>query len=185
MNFVGGRCVRRDVGDEVWEMRCGICLGDEWEMRCGRCLHMWGFLMQTATGTRYSFLSAAMFLPQKHMFRCKGHAIFLQSIFVCNGPVHQTEVAPRWTKRCACHAQVGPCAQSAAPATRKQPGPSGVQARAGNRQRVKVVDLPRKISRSMCTKCCACHAKAAGAQRRPSARRQSPESQSAAPAKQK
>ena len=29
MNSVGGRCVRRDVGEEVWEMRCGICV---WEM---------------------------------------------------------------------------------------------------------------------------------------------------------
>ena len=25
MNSVGGRCVRRDVGEEVWDM----CLGDE------------------------------------------------------------------------------------------------------------------------------------------------------------
>ena len=70
---------------------------------------------------------------------------------------------------------------SVAPATQKQPGTSRDQARASNPQRVKVPHLPRQ-STSMCTKCCACHAKAAGDPRRPSARQQSPESQSATPA---
>ena len=69
------------------------------------------------------------------------------------------------TKCCECHAKVGPCARSAVPAAQKQPGPSGVQARAGNRQRVKVLHLPCK-SRPLCTKCCPYHAKAARAQRR-------------------
>ena len=75
-------------------------------------------------------------------------------------------------------------APNGASATQKQPGTSGVQACAGSPQRVKVLHLPRR-STSMCTKCCACHAKAAGDQRRPSARRRSPESQSVAPATQK
>ena len=59
-----------------------------------------------------------------------------------------------------------PDSQNAAPATQK------------------VLRLPRKSS-SRCTKCCACHASAAGAHRRPSARHDLSERQSAAPATQK
>ena len=70
----------------------------------------------------------------------------------------------RESKCCACHAKVCPCAHSDAHATRRQPEPSGVQACAGTAQRVTMLNLPRK-RRSMCAKCCASHAKAAGAQR--------------------
>ena len=92
--------------------------------------------------------------------------------------------SPRQSKCCACHAKVLPDAQSAALATDKRPGPRGDQTRAGKSQRLKVLRLPRKSS-ARCTKCCACHAKAAGPPRRPNARRQLPESQSVAPATQK
>ena len=54
----------------------------------------------------------------------------------------------------------------------------------GKSQTVKVLRLPRKRS-ARCTKCCACHANARGPSRRPNARRQVPDSQSAAPATQK
>ena len=80
------------------------------------------------------------------------------------------------------HTHTTPLIQS--PATQKRPVPRGYQTHAGNAQRVKVLRLPRKNS-ARCTKCCACRAKAAGPPRRPNARRQLPESQSAAPATQK
>ena len=88
------------------------------------------------------------------------------------------------TKCCACHAKVAADAQSAAPATQKRAVPPGDQTRADNSSRVKVLRLPRKSS-ARCTQCCDCHTKAAGPSRRPNARRQLPESQSAAPATQK
>ena len=62
---------------------------------------------------------------------------------------------PRESKRRTCYAELGRGAQSVSPATQKQPGLSGDQARAGNPQRVKVLHLPGKSS-SRCTKCCAC-----------------------------
>ena len=63
--------------------------------------------MQTATGTA---LGCYVPTAETHVqVRCKGHSIFLHSIFVCNGPARQTKVAPRFTKCCACHAKaVGP-----------------------------------------------------------------------------
>ena len=69
------------------------------------------------------------------------------------------KVSPRLEiQRCTCHAKVRPCAPSAAPATHKQPGPNSAQARATNRQRIKVLHLTRKSSSSSAT-CCTCHAK--------------------------
>ena len=49
-------------------------------------------------------------------------------------------------RKCTCHAKVAPETPNAAPATQQQPGPSGVQARAGSPKRVKVQHLPRKSS---------------------------------------
>ena len=70
---------------------------------------------------------------------------------------------PMCTKCCACHAKVAPCAANAAPAMRKQAGPSGDQASATKSHRVKVLRLPRRstsMPRSLReSKCCACHAK--------------------------
>ena len=88
---------------------------------------------------------------------------------------------PRCTKCCACHAKIASDAQSAAPATQLQPEPNGAQTRTKTSQTVKMLRLPRKSS-SRCTKYCACHAIAAGAQRRPNAHQHFPDSQSAAPA---
>ena len=63
-----------------------------------------------------------------------------------------------WGKCCTCHAKVALDAESAAPATQKQPVPRGDQARTSTSQTVKVPRLPRKSS-ARCTKCCTCHAK--------------------------
>ena len=83
-------------------------------------------------------------------------------------------------------------AKSTPLATRKQTGPSGVQARRQSPEsqccacHAKATPGAAKCeSSAKSIKCWPCHAKATGLQRRPSARRQSPESQSIAPATQK
>ena len=61
----------------------------------------------------------------------------------------------RESKCSACHGKVAPDAQSVAPATQVQPGPTGDQARATIFQRVKVLRLPRRSSsRRTCVRVC-------------------------------
>ena len=106
-----------------------------------------------------------------------------------SGAQTRTQVLPRQSKCCACHAKVAPAASKYCCARQKylqmhkvlrlprncsrSPTAPKVRAAMQTSQTVKVLPLPRKSS-SRCTKCCACHAIAAGAQRRPSARQALP-----------